>query len=48
MNRRILTPILAALALSASALTANAENIAVGNYGVSANGMPFWVALAQG
>ena len=48
MNRRILTPIIAALALGASALAANAENIAVGNYGVSANGMPFGVALAKG
>ena len=27
---------------------ANAENIAVGNYGSSANGMPFGVALAKG
>ena len=30
------------------AATAAAEEIAVGNYGVSANGMPFGVALAKG
>lgn len=48
MKRHILMPVIAALALGASALTANAENIAVGNYGVSANGMPFGVALAKG
>ena len=28
--------------------SASAEEIAVGNYGVSANGMPFGVALAKG
>ena len=31
-----------------AAATANAEEIAVGNYGVSANGMPFGVALHKG
>src|SRR3954471_24154631 len=35
-------------ALVAAATTAGAEEIAVGNYGVSANGMPFGVALAKG
>jgi NitT/TauT family transport system substrate-binding protein len=40
--------ILCALGLAALAGTAAAENIAVGNYGSSANGMPFAVALAKG
>ncbi len=41
--------ILSTLALIAFALTAaRAEDIAVGNYGSSANGMPFGVALAKG
>ena len=35
-------------ALGGFAATATAENIAVGNYGISANGMPFAVALAKG
>ena len=40
---------LSMLALIAFALTAaRAEDIAVGNYGSSANGMPFGVALAKG
>ena len=34
--------------LAAGAATVRAEEIAVGNYGVSANGMPFGVALAKG
>jgi NitT/TauT family transport system substrate-binding protein len=34
--------------LAAFASVASAENIAVGNYGSSANGMPFAVALAKG
>jgi NitT/TauT family transport system substrate-binding protein len=39
---------LSLLGLVATLGTAQAENIAVGNYGVSANGMPFAVALAKG
>lgn len=38
----------AALGLAAFAATASAEKIAVGNYGSSANGMPFAVALYKG
>jgi NitT/TauT family transport system substrate-binding protein len=39
----------AAFALTLAALNmANAEEIAVGNYASSANGMPFGVALAKG
>ena len=34
--------------LVAASVPAGAENIAVGNYGSSANGMPFTVALAKG
>ena len=34
--------------LAALAATSHAEEIAVGNYGVSANGMPFGVALVKG
>ena len=34
--------------LAAFASVASAENIAVGNYGSSANGMPFAIALAKG
>lgn len=38
-----------AIALTLAALSlASAENIAIGNYGSSANGMPFGVALAKG
>ena len=40
--------ITAAVALCASAAPVAAEEIAVGNYGVSANGMPFAVALEKG
>ena len=41
--------VIPALALAAFTLTAaKAEDIAVGNYGSSANGMPFGVALAKG
>jgi len=36
------------MALVAAAAFAHAEEIAVGNYGVSANGMPFGVALVKG
>src|SRR5712671_4984905 len=39
--------IVAAL-VGAAAVAASAEEIAVGNYGVSANGMPFGVALVKG
>src|SRR5256885_14798938 len=34
--------------LACIAASASAEEIAVGNYGVSANGMPFGVALVKG
>jgi len=34
--------------LAVATATTNAEEIAVGNYGVSANGMPFGVALVKG
>src|SRR4249920_374759 len=44
---RLISLILATL-LAAVAPSAGAEEIAVGNYGVSANGMPFGVALAKG
>jgi NitT/TauT family transport system substrate-binding protein len=37
-----------AIALALGASAASAEQIAVGNYGSSANGMPFGVALAKG
>jgi len=43
--QRLLVSIATALLVAASAC---AEEIAVGNYGVSANGMPFGVALAKG
>src|SRR6202023_2057772 len=39
---------LTALFLAAVATSSHAEEIAVGNYGVSANGMPFGVALVKG
>src|SRR5436190_18053488 len=39
---------LAAALLAAVAASSHAEEIAVGNYGVSANGMPFGVALVKG
>jgi len=50
MLSRVLTRIaVPALALAAFTLSAaRAENIAVSNYGSSANGMPFGVALAKG
>ena len=38
----------ATVALLVASSGAIAENIAVGNYGSSANGMPFAVALAKG
>jgi NitT/TauT family transport system substrate-binding protein len=50
MGYHILTRVIvSALAISVLAVSgANAENIAIGNYGSSANGMPFGVALAKG
>jgi NitT/TauT family transport system substrate-binding protein len=39
---------IAAAALAITATGINAEEIAVGNYGASANGMPFGVALVKG
>src|SRR6202521_5098767 len=39
---------LTAAVLAAVATSSHAEEIAVGNYGVSANGMPFGVALVKG
>ncbi len=49
MHYRVLTRLVPIIAFSVLALgTARAENIAVGNYGSSANGMPFGVALAKG
>src|SRR5207237_1548929 len=39
---------LTAALLAAVAVSSHAEEIAVGNYGVSANGMPFGVALVNG
>ena len=44
MTHRLLASLVAAL----FAFVAHAEEIAVGNYGVSANGMPFGVAMAKG
>src|SRR5690242_17348649 len=48
--RRIKLPVLATVSLLGmiAAAAAMAENIAVGNYGSSANGMPFAVALEKG
>ncbi len=40
--------VLAGALLAGTAQTAGAEELAIGNYGVSANGMPFGVALAKG
>ena len=39
---------LAVASLALGTTTVAAEEIAVGNYGVSANGMPFGVALVKG
>lgn len=47
--RRLAHAIISSLTLIGVSLTAaSAEDIAVGNYGSSANGMPFGVALAKG
>jgi NitT/TauT family transport system substrate-binding protein len=43
-----LLAVVAAFGVAAFAATASAEKIAVGNYGSSANGMPFAVALYKG
>jgi NitT/TauT family transport system substrate-binding protein len=46
MNR--IACLLVGASLAVATETTNAEEIAVGNYGVSANGMPFGVALVKG
>jgi NitT/TauT family transport system substrate-binding protein len=47
--RTLTRAVVAALAVTAFAVTAaHSEDIAVGNYGSSANGMPFGIALAKG
>src|ERR1700730_4500389 len=47
-RRRIIVQAIAAISLSAFAPAPGAaEDIAVSNYGISANGMPFAVALAK-
>src|SRR5438552_19175206 len=43
-----LIPLFIGTLLGAFATIASGEEIAVGNYGVSANGMPFGVALVKG
>ena len=43
-----LTPLVIGMLVAAYATLGSAEEIAVGNYGVSANGMPFGVALVKG
>ena len=50
MPAQIKLPVLAIVSLlgMVAAAAAMAENIAVGNYGSSANGMPFAVALEKG
>jgi len=48
MNRIIPSLVVALCAVLATLGAARAENIAVGNYGSSANGMPFAVALYKG
>jgi NitT/TauT family transport system substrate-binding protein len=48
LNRLLVSAAVPLLGLLAAPGTASAENIAVGNYGTSANGMPFAVALAKG
>ena len=48
MNRIIPALVVALCAVLATLGAARAENIAVGNYGSSANGMPFAVALYKG
>ena len=49
LHRKTLTALLACLALAIGfARPVHAEDIAVGNYGVAANGMPFAVAMGKG
>ncbi|MEQ1613050.1 MAG: ABC transporter substrate-binding protein [Hyphomicrobiaceae bacterium] len=45
---KLLTNAAAVLAISAMAATVNAQQIVVSNYGVSANGMPYAVAMDKG
>ena len=45
---RRLVSLLTSVLLAAGLASASAEELAVGNYGVSANGMPFGVALHKG
>src|SRR5262249_10214199 len=45
---RLVFPSIALLIAANAASAASAEAIAIGNYGSSANGMPFGVALAKG
>jgi NitT/TauT family transport system substrate-binding protein len=48
LRRSLRISALAAALLAGAAPTAGAEELAIGNYGVSANGMPFGVALVKG
>ena len=48
LRRSLRISVLAGALLAGTAHTAGAEELAIGNYGVSANGMPFGVALAKG
>ncbi len=48
LNRIIARAVIPAIVLSLAASAASAEQLAIGNYGSSANGMPFGVALAKG
>ncbi len=48
LRRSLRISVLAGALLVGTAQTAGAEELAIGNYGVSANGMPFGVALAKG
>jgi len=47
LRRSLRISVLAGALLVGTAQTAGAEELAIGNYGVSANGMPFGVALAK-
>jgi NitT/TauT family transport system substrate-binding protein len=48
IRRSLGISVLAGASLVGTAQTAAAEELAIGNYGVSANGMPFGVALVKG
>ena len=48
LRRSLRISVLAGALLVVTAQIAGAEELAIGNYGVSANGMPFGVALAKG